>query len=130
VARTFCLFLSAVIEAIVTTIPDVQVSAGAIDVGPPTHSILSKDHPDHPLHAVAARGARDCTRRVVQAVANAWGAAGSTRPTGWPRSRRACSGTRPARTSRGVSRHDGAHPRGALGALGGRRSVADPAPGG
>jgi hypothetical protein len=38
----------------------------------PTHSMLAKDHPDHPLHAIAAACARTAAARVGLAMRDAW----------------------------------------------------------
>jgi hypothetical protein len=38
----------------------------------PSHSMLAKDHPDHPLHAIAAACARTAAARVGLAMRDAW----------------------------------------------------------
>jgi hypothetical protein len=38
----------------------------------PTHSMLAKDHPDHPLHVIAAICARTAVARVGLAMRDAW----------------------------------------------------------
>jgi hypothetical protein len=38
----------------------------------PTHSMLAKDHPDHPLHAIAAACACTAAARIGLAMRNAW----------------------------------------------------------
>lgn len=58
------------------SIADVQTALGHdpnVDAGTePTHSQLSKDHAEHPLHDLAARLAGEAVRRVAQSMIDYW----------------------------------------------------------
>jgi hypothetical protein len=51
---------------------DIQSFADNTATGEPTHSQMSKDHDDHPLHVLAARLAMEAVRRVGFAMKEAF----------------------------------------------------------
>jgi hypothetical protein len=60
------------IQQMVSLGDDIQSFADNTATGEPTHSQMSKDHDDHPLHVLAAKLAMEAVRRVGLAMAKAF----------------------------------------------------------